>query len=111
MVRFPIFDMFTNQTAGWEKRVPGTDRRGEHVYELKLDIKARITEGTKIVGDLAGIGEHADLSLMVVEQVSVGDRITWNGIPYLVTRYVEIPWLGGEYIGRFVFADREAPNG
>jgi hypothetical protein len=45
---------------------------------------------------------------MTQVKVSEDDLIEYDGITYRIKSYSEVPWIGGQYMGRFVFGDRYA---
>lgn len=105
-----ILDLFTRQKALWRKARRGEKTpQGRPVWDAPVMIRCRITTGKEVIGDLAGLGIHADCVVMTRRRVEIDDLIIYEGIAYKMQNYGQIPWLGGQYMGRFLFGDRYAP--
>jgi hypothetical protein len=104
---FGILALFTNQTAEWRPVKPGTkDIHGNPSYGDAIPLKCRIAVGKEIVSDIMGRGIHADCSVMTQRRVKDGDLIIYEGVTYKMQTYSQIPWVSGQFIGRFLLGVR-----
>jgi hypothetical protein len=105
---FGILSLFTNQTAQWRPVKPGTkDIRGNPLYDDARPIKCRIVVGREMVNDVMGRGVHADCAVMTQRRVKDGDLIIYEDVTYRMQSYSQVPWVGGQFIGRFLLGVRE----
>ena len=109
MSDYGILSLFTHQTVQWRAHRQGSrDDKGRPAYESPVDLKCRIVVGREAVSDIAAPGIHADCAVMTRGKVKEDDILEYEGVTYKVKSYSHVPWVGGQYIGRFVLADRYA---
>jgi hypothetical protein len=107
MASVNILSFFTNQLVEWRAAVAGSwDKQGQPAYQPPVQIRARITAGREFVGDILGKGVKADCAIMTQRRVNVFDLITYEGVTYKMTEYAQVPWVGGQYMGRFLLGER-----
>jgi hypothetical protein len=110
MSEFGILSLFTNQKVIWRPFIKDSrDKYGRPAYDPPIEIKCRIAVGREAVRDIAAPGVHADCAVMTRSRLNVDDLVEYGGIIYKIKSYSEVPWLGGQYIGRFALGDRYAP--
>jgi hypothetical protein len=110
MSAFGILSRFTNQKVIWRPFIKDTrDKYGRPAYDSPATIKCRIVVGREAIRDIPAPGIHADCAVMTRSKLNVDDLVEYGGITYKIKSFSEVPWLGGQYIGRFALGDRYTP--
>jgi hypothetical protein len=104
---FGALALFTNQTAEWRPVKPGTkDIHGNPAYGEAIPLRCRIVANTETVSDIMGRGVHADCAVMTQRRVKDGDLVTYEGVTYKMQGYSQVPWVSGQFMGRFLLGVR-----
>lgn len=99
-----IVDMFCNQVAIWEKKIPDTqDIHGNPQYQSPVDIKVRFVRERKTHEKPPGNIVITTRSILAKNRLHVGDVITHDGDRVEIAHEGEIIWIGGTWWGAWYF--------
>lgn len=99
-----IVDMFCNQAATWEKKIPGKDIDGNPEYEAPVDIRIRFVRAHKTHQTEPGNIVVTTRSVLTKDKIQTGDMVTCDGERFEIRIGPnEAVWINGVWWGAFCF--------
>jgi hypothetical protein len=101
-----VVDLFCKQNALWEQRIPDSENAfGTPQFSPPSDIKCRAVKQKKFHRNGAGEVIPTSWSVLTVDKVGIGDRLTVDGESFFVidVSFSDVIWLNGQWWGRWCF--------